>query len=79
MKPYKGFADMIRKQRKALDKTLGDVATATGWSIPYISELERGVKQPPPTPNLRALAAALELEFRFLAREAERSRRSVEG
>ncbi len=78
MKPYRGFADRIRARRKELDLTLGQIAEMTGWSVPYVSEIERGVKQPPPVENLKRLAKALQLDYFELGTEAELSRRSVE-
>ncbi len=78
MKPYHGFADMIRRRRKELGMTLSEVAAKMAWSIPYVSELERGVKQPPPIEQIRRLAIALQLNPFNLVKEAELSRRSVE-
>lgn len=78
MKPYRGFADLIRHRRKELDRTLDDVATNAGLSLPYISELERGVKQPPLGEVIGRLAKALELDATVLEREARLSRRTVE-
>ncbi len=78
MKPHRGFADAIRHRRKELGLTLSEVAARMGWSVPYVSELERGVKQPPPAESVERLAAALLLDPESLNREAELSRRSVE-
>jgi transcriptional regulator with XRE-family HTH domain len=35
------FGDMLRRLRKAADKTLGEVARALGVSIVYVSDVER--------------------------------------
>lgn len=75
---YQGFAEMIRRRRKELELNLSDVAEKMGWSIPYVSELERGIKQPPPAESLKRLALALQLNAQLLAYEAELSRRSIE-
>jgi transcriptional regulator with XRE-family HTH domain len=75
---YKGFADLIRHQRKNLGLTLADVAEALNCSIPYVSELERGVKEPPSKEKLRKLAGILKIEYAELVTESELSRRCVE-
>lgn len=78
MKPYRGFADEIRHRRKQLNLTLSQVAEKMGWSIPYVSELERGVKQPPPAEGVKQLALVLQLDSDELITEAALSRRSIE-
>lgn len=78
MKPYRGFADTIRRRRKELDQTLDDISTATGLSLPYVSELERGVKQPPLGLAVEKLAKALDLDPQGLEKLARLSRRTVE-
>ncbi len=78
MKPYRGFADSIRHRRKQLELTLSQVAEQMGWSVPYVSELERGVKQPPPDDNVHRLALVLQLDPQTLVDEAAMSRRSIE-
>jgi transcriptional regulator with XRE-family HTH domain len=79
MKPYRGFADLIRGRRKGKGLHLDDVADAIGWSIPYLSELERGIKQPPTSgEQLVKLSALLEIPLNELRREATLSRRAIE-
>ena len=78
MKPYRGFADTIRHRRKQLHMTLSQVAEQMGWSIPYVSELERGVKQPPPNDSVQRLAIVLDLDPQQLIHEATLSRRTIE-
>ncbi|MBA2595538.1 MAG: helix-turn-helix transcriptional regulator [Chloroflexia bacterium] len=77
-KPYRVFADIIRRRRKELDLTLSDVAEGMEWSVPYVSELERGVKQPPPLERVELLAQILQIDPMMLRHEAELSRRTVE-
>jgi transcriptional regulator with XRE-family HTH domain len=72
------FANAIRHRRRELGLTLEQVHVRTGWSIPYVSELERGVKQPPPAESVGKLSAALEMDDRQLKRLAAESRRSIE-
>ncbi len=45
------WAEEIRKTRRELRIPLSDVAEAAGISIPYVSNLEQGRKQPP-APNV---------------------------
>lgn len=73
------FADLIRKRRKELELTLSTVATAAGWSVPYLSELERGVKTPAlNTATLERLGAALDLDIDRVVAAALAAKRSVE-
>jgi transcriptional regulator with XRE-family HTH domain len=78
MPKYREFADVVRRRRKELDKTLADVAAFVPCSIPYVSELERGVKPPPPDEKVARLAEILELDPTYLQTLAELSRWSIE-
>ncbi len=40
--------DALRRERLAQERTLKDVADAARISMPYLSELERGRRKPPP-------------------------------
>ncbi|MEU8673742.1 helix-turn-helix transcriptional regulator [Streptomyces sp. NPDC048560] len=46
--------DVLRRERQAQERTLKDVADAARISMPYLSELERGLKEP----SSEVLAAA---------------------
>ncbi|MGP3634159.1 helix-turn-helix domain-containing protein [Streptomyces sp. 24-1644] len=46
--------DVLRRERQAQERTLKDVAEAARISMPYLSELERGLKEP----SSEVLAAA---------------------
>ncbi|QNE75371.1 helix-turn-helix domain-containing protein [Streptomyces finlayi] len=46
--------DVMRRERQAQERTLKDVAEAARISMPYLSELERGLKEP----SSEVLAAA---------------------
>ncbi|MGW8885005.1 helix-turn-helix domain-containing protein [Streptomyces sp. NPDC055749] len=46
--------DVLRRERRAQERTLKDVAEAARISMPYLSELERGLKEP----SSEVLAAA---------------------
>ena len=52
----------LREERLAQDRTLGDVATAAGVSAQYLSEVERGRKEPS-SEVLGAVAGALGLRL----------------
>lgn len=53
------LGDRIRSRRTALGLTLAEVAERAGLSIPYVSNLERG-RRNPTVDAVRALATALE-------------------
>jgi len=52
----------LREERHTQDRTLGDVATAAGVSTQYLSEVERGRKEPS-SEVLGAVAGALGLRL----------------
>lgn len=61
------FAENVKRFRKSLGMTQGQLAERLDVHVPYISDLERGVKSPY-LPNLAKLAEALEVEpFELLA------------
>ena len=59
----------LRRERHAQERTQGDVADAAGISTQYLSELERGRKEPS-SEILEAAAGALGLDVGALARRA---------
>ena len=54
------LGERLRARRKALGKTLAEVAEESGLSLPYVSNLERG-RGNPTIEALRELAGALDL------------------
>ena len=56
----------LRKERTARGERLVDVAERAGVSTQYLSEVERGLKDPS-SEMLQAIAGALELSVRTLA------------
>ncbi|MCW2867744.1 MAG: helix-turn-helix domain protein [Marmoricola sp.] len=52
----------LREERLRQGRTLGDVAEHSGVSLPYVSEVERGRKEPS-SEVLGALAGALDLRL----------------
>ena len=55
----------LREERRAQDRTLADVAGRAGVSTQYLSEVERGLKDPS-SEMLQAIAGALDLTVRQL-------------
>ena len=75
---YQGFGELLRKRRKEARLTIGKVAGQVGLSLPYLGELERGVRQPPLDDEiLGKLAVALSVDQDTLRLEAELCRRYV--
>jgi transcriptional regulator with XRE-family HTH domain len=64
------LGDRIRGRRTALGLTLAEVAERAGLSIPYVSNLERG-RRNPTVDAVRALAVALETSASALVGENE--------
>ena len=54
------FGDELRRERHEQGRTLADVADDAAVSLPYLSEVERGVKDPS-SEVIGAIADALEL------------------
>lgn len=61
----------LRTERQAAERTLADVAEEAGVSVQYLSEVERGLKDPS-SEMLHAIAGALDLSVRRLAVRAGR-------
>jgi transcriptional regulator with XRE-family HTH domain len=53
---------VLREERRAQDRTLADVARSAGVSAQYLSEVERGRKEPS-SEVLEAVTAALDLRL----------------
>lgn len=63
---------VIRQERKARGERLSDLVSRAGVSAQYLSEIERGLKDPS-SEMFHAIAGALELEVPTLARRAANS------
>lgn len=61
----------LHRERKERGERLLDVAQRAGVSMQYLSEVERGLKDPS-SEMLQAIAGALDLEVRELATRASR-------
>ena len=59
------LGDQLRQERQAREKRLVDVAERAGVSTQYLSEVERGLKDPS-SEMLQAIAGALDLTVRQL-------------
>jgi len=68
----------LRAERQAGERTLADVAEAAGVSIQYLSEVERGLKEPS-SEVLSAVAGALGLRLVDLTSRVSRSLRGISG
>nr|WP_240641025.1 helix-turn-helix transcriptional regulator [Nocardioides ferulae] len=62
----------LREERRRSGRTLSDVAGAAGISLPYLSEIERGRKEPS-SEILEAVGGALGLELVDLTARVTRS------
>jgi transcriptional regulator with XRE-family HTH domain len=74
------YGEELRRLRRATGRTLADLADVLECSIAYMSDVERGRRNPPPTEGTKKLLAALgKLEHlpRMLMLAAK-SRNSVE-
>lgn len=68
------IGDVLRDERRRQERTLADVADDAAVSLPYLSEVERGVKEVS-SDLLAAIADALDLPLvEILERSADRLR-----
>lgn len=65
------FGSRLRVARRAQGLTLRDVATASGISLTYLSDLERGALRNPSLETLTAVVAALNISVNELLGVAE--------
>ena len=68
----------LRTERQATERTLADVAEEAGVSIQYLSEVERGLKEPS-SEVLSAVAGALGLRLVDLTSRVARTLRAPSG
>ena len=73
------IGDVLREERAAQDRTLADVAEDAAVSLPYLSEIERGLKEVS-SEVLGAIIRSLDLDLaEVLDRAARRSRVGPQG
>jgi transcriptional regulator with XRE-family HTH domain len=63
--PVKRFGDELRRLRRQADLNLADLADAIDCSIAFISDVERGRKNPPVGDKLRKLLKKLKKEDKY--------------
>lgn len=68
----------IRQERHRSERTLSDVAQRAGISVQYLSEVERGLKEPS-SEILEAVTGALGLRLAELATRVARTLGTVRG
>ncbi len=68
----------LRAERQAADRTLADVAEQAGVSIQYLSEVERGLKDPS-SEILEAVVGALGLGLADVASRVVHRLRGISG
>lgn len=68
----------LRNERQESDRTLSDVAERAGVSMQYLSEIERGLKEPS-SEVLSAVAGALGLRLVDLTARVARSLSRISG
>ena len=73
------FGQQLRRWRLEKELTLNDARKAVGFSIVQLSQVERGVKNPPPTEVLRKWLKLLgkEDQFEMMSTLAARARKSL--
>lgn len=57
------FGELFRQERKRSGKRLGDVATAIGVSVTFLSDVERGTRPPLSTDRIKAAATVMGTEM----------------
>lgn len=72
------FGDLLRKQRRQADKTLGDLAKVLGLSVVFISDVERGNRKPFSNERILRIAEFLCLPPAPLMEAADQERGFIE-
>ena len=70
------FGGLLRRRRQRQGRTLADVAAAAGISVAYLSELERGLKEPS-SEMIEAVCVALGSSIVDLVGSAHRELREL--
>ena len=71
------FGEVLRELRRKKRKTLAEVAQAMGWSVVYLSDIERGKRNPPRIRDIKKLAKILDVDPGILLEAAAESERPV--
>ena len=71
------FGEYIRHLREQANKSMRAMAEAVGVSVVYISDIERGRRNPPQGEKLSKLAEFLEMDIKDLEEMAAKERKRV--
>lgn len=74
----RAFGVLLRKVRKAAEKTLGDLADELGVSVVYVSDVERGNRAPLKRESIERAAEFLGADARGLQKAAAEARGAFE-
>lgn len=72
------FGALLRSFREAAKMTLKDVSMSMDWSIVYLSDIERGRRNPPSAADIQKLAAIIGCSQIKLLDQANRDRDRIE-
>lgn len=72
------FGSFIRKLRQNNEQTLKEVADHMGWSVVYLSDIERDRRNPPQVKDLARLSDYLNSDLALVQNMADRQRQRVE-
>lgn len=72
------FGEHVRRLREQASKSMRAMADAVGVSVVYISDIERGRRNPPQGEKLARMAQCLEVDVNDLEEIAAKERRRVE-
>jgi len=72
------FGDLLRKQRRKADKTLGDLARVLSVSIVFLSDVERGNRKPLSKDRILKVAEFLGQDADLLMEAADHERGFIE-
>jgi transcriptional regulator with XRE-family HTH domain len=72
------FGELVRKSRRASNKSLQEVADALQVTPVYVSEVERGKRPPFVTTRLPALAQVLNIDLTTLLRAAWAEKKMID-
>jgi len=72
------FGEVLRRERRAASKTLGDVSRLLGVSVVYLSDIERGNRRPLHTERILKVAEFLGTDAGSLIRAAQVERGVIE-
>lgn len=78
MKNKTNLGDFLRDKRKSSKLTLKDVTSKMGWSVVYLSDIERGRRNPPSNDRLLEISKILKINFDDLLNLANEERGKIE-